>query len=207
MDLVLSADAEWRRAIGNSAFRSLEGPLAAHLSLLGPLSRPLTRHLWVSTSSPNWTAYFDNGLDGSDPWSAVSFLSERLGCRGILVAGHPSVRRSWSAVTRFDLFGQKPVDELNVTRSIALENEGGRWSWSTTGDPLPFEEIGHYANRRTQDRLPAELVFRYAQALGAPLDSEAFYGPRATLVEHRHVPVHDCRQETHAEARRRVGIR
>jgi len=207
LDVVVHADAEWRRAIGHCLFRAADAPLPELLHLLGPLSQPLTKHLWVATASPRWTAYFDNGIDGSDPWPAISFLSERLDCRGILVAAHPYVRGSWRASTRFDLFGQPPVDELNLTRSISTAQEAGRWTWDATGDPLPFEDAASYAERRVPDRLPPDLVFRYARALGANLDAEGFYGRRGVIVEHRHVPIQDCRQETYEETRRRVGVR
>lgn len=51
---------------------------------------------------------------------------------------------------------------------IVAMDDGGRWSFETSGDPLPFERLDAYERPRKRDRFPPELLHEYLLALGAP---------------------------------------
>ena len=51
----------------------MNGDLQDLLGRLNPLTAPPTVILWVATKS-NWTAYFDNFVNGSDPFPPISYL-------------------------------------------------------------------------------------------------------------------------------------
>jgi hypothetical protein len=200
---VVEADREWRASIGRYPGRSLVGSFEEHLSALLPLTGPLVRHLWVATQGA-WTAYFDNFRIGSDPWSPIPYLSGRMGCRGVAIMWRPQTATAYGA-TRFDLYGQPPVDALNYTRSVAAINDGGRWSWDAIGEVQPFEVTDAYLAKRIRDRLTPELIDRYCQALGIRPFDDQFYGGPAHLVTNGNIRV-SLMEESLAEAQARMSL-
>jgi hypothetical protein len=82
--VVIDVDRDWRAGIGSYPSRPLVGSLNDHLSALLPLTGPLSRYLWVTTNA-DWTAYFDNFRQGSDPWGPITYLFRRLGCKGVAI--------------------------------------------------------------------------------------------------------------------------
>lgn len=201
---VVSADTAWRHGIGRYSHRAAEGGLSAMLRELAPLSGPLTRQLWVQTRSA-WTAYFDNFIDGGDPFGPISYLSRQLGCRGLIISCCPNIPGVAYGQTRFDLYGQEPVDAFNYSRVISATNDGGRWSWDLVGQPLPFEQTEAYSRKRIKDRFSPELAVRYCSAFGVNPYAEDFYGQSGCLVENLMIPASRCRTETYAQAAARLG--
>src|SRR5215813_7034987 len=63
-------------------------PLEQALLKLEPLITPHMKRLLLSTQSA-WTAYFDNGIDGGDPFTPIGYLSQHLQCRGLNVTCVP----------------------------------------------------------------------------------------------------------------------
>ena len=204
LDTVISVDTAWRRGIGQYSHRVLGGELSTMLSELEPLSGPLTRLLWVRTKSA-WTAYFDNFINGSDPFGPIGYLSQQLGCRGLIISCCPDIKEQSYGQTRFDVYGQAPTLEFNCTRVIAATNDGGRWSWDTIGQPLAFEETEAYSRKRIKDRLTPKLAIQYCSACGVNPYAEDFYGQSGCLVENLMIPAANCRTETYAQAGSRFG--
>jgi len=202
VDAVVRADTAWCAGIGRFSHRAVAGDLGAMLGELEPLSGPLTRRLWVQTNS-GWTAYFDNSIIGSDPYGPICYLSRQLGCRGLTISCCPDIRGVCYGQTRFDLYGQEPVNVFNCTRSVGATNDGGRWSWDIVGEPLAFEETETYSRKRIKDRFAPELAVRYCSALGVNPYVEDFYGQSGCLVENLVVAASRCRTETYAQARAR----
>jgi hypothetical protein len=200
---VVDADREWRRTIGDYPSRPQIGDLADALSALLPLTAPLSRYILVGTNG-SWTAYFDNFRNGGDPWSPIPHLARMLGCRAVAIFWAPQTRTAYGG-SRFDLYGQRPADALNYTRSVSAINDGGRWDWSAIGHVQPFEETDAYSAKRVRDRLTPEMLDRYCRALGIrPFDSE-YYGRHGLLVTNGDLHV-KLLEESLAEAHARMDI-
>jgi hypothetical protein len=178
---VLSADARWRDSLGGYRGSPVSGPLPSLLDSLLPLSGPLLRYLWVQTTGP-WTAYFDNFILGSDTFGPVSYLAQQLGCRGVAIGCRRGTAKRGASVS-FSLYGPETTDWLNVIRSVSVVQDDGRWDWSASGTPQPFEDVAAYKCRRVRDRLTPDMLTGYCGALGIRSSDESYYGFAGRLVE------------------------
>src|SRR5262245_46194875 len=77
-ELVVKGLVDWHTGIGVRYERKEYDSLRAALQGLLPLANAKTRRLFVPTST-GWTACFQNGIQGSDPFPAMSFLASKLG--------------------------------------------------------------------------------------------------------------------------------
>jgi hypothetical protein len=74
--------------------------------------------------------------------------------------------------------GEPEPEEFTVD---VLRDENG-WSFDRTGPVRPYEEERFYLNPTEADRLPFDLLARYAAATGVPIgDLDFLSGPVATL--------------------------
>ena len=186
------------------------GDLEAVLRRLLPLTNvERRRYLFVPTRS-RWSAFFDNGHQGTDVFAPVSFLSQEQGWRGLRVLAVPhTYRRDGSGRyggLALELYGPSPpADEFGHIRSIDLINDGGRWSFGVSGDPLPFEREEAYHARRKTDRFSLDLLAEYLEHLGVHAFDASWYmppGEQALLVA-KHGPASErLREFTLAEAQR-----
>ena len=162
---------QWRVSLRcKAAVRSSSGNLGTALSLLDPLETPWTKELLICTKSP-WTAYFNNQWIGGDPFPPVSYLSQLLGCRGLIVQTFPD------GSSGFYLTGAEQTDFLNVQRAVSALNDGdSRWVFSERGLHLPFEEAQRYVRLKVRERLDDEMLERYFAVFGIDLFSADFYG-------------------------------
>jgi hypothetical protein len=202
LERIVNVDTNWKSLIGQFSFRRVAGNLSTMLRELEPLSGGMTRALWVETKS-EWTAYFDNSINGSDPYGPISYMSRLLSCRGVTVSCFPDIEGQSYGQTRFDLWGQEPVNAFNCTRSIGATHDGDRWSWDIEGEPLPFERTETYSRKRIKDRFPPELAIEYCLALGVNPFDESFYGQSGVLVENLMISSSKCRTETYEQSRSR----
>jgi hypothetical protein len=205
-ETVCDADRQWRNEIGRFTFQYSAGTLESSLSLLAPLSGPMSRHLWLETHG-GWTAYVDNFVIGSDPFGPIAYLSKKLGCRGLLVACHPNIPGKSFGQTRFDLFSPEATGLINPSRTVSATNDDGRWVWNAYGDPLSFEDESAYENKRVRDRLTRTMVADYAMALGVSLFDESFFGLQSCLVSHDGVVPARSRMASFAEIQTELGLR
>jgi hypothetical protein len=190
---------EWQAPIHEARgvtlrIRRVDGSLEAVLLALQPLtSVERRRHLFLPTRSA-WTAYLDNGYQGTDAASTMSFLAERLHCRALRVvqventvtSQHRSACGQYGA-TILELYGPEQTDFLNYVRSVSVANDGGRWVFDQAGTVQPFEDTARYQARRIQDRFTPDMLADYLRALGVRAFEEDFYmppgDPTALLVE------------------------
>jgi hypothetical protein len=200
---VVAADSRWRDSLGGYAGRPIGGPLPSLLEALLPLTGPLLRYAWVETAGP-WTAYFDNFVLGSDTFGPISYLALQLGCRGVAIGCRESTSRRGAAI-RFSLYGPVRTEWLNVVRAVAAIEDEGRWEWSASGTPQPFEDLAAYQQRRVRDRLTPKLITGYCNALGIRPFDESFYGTAGRLVENRRI-TGSVRTETLPQARAWHGL-
>lgn len=196
LDSAVRGFLEWQRAIHEPLGRSLSerrvsGPLAEVLRTLLPLTSILRRrYLFIPTASP-WCAFLDNGHQGTDAVSTMSYLAQRLGCRGMRVTAvpdtiegeHKGARGDYGAVA-LELYGPERTHFLNYVRTLGAIHDGDRWDFSAGGTPLPFEETERYRARRVRDRFTFDMLERYLRALGLSPFAEDFYlpGPEAEAV-------------------------
>lgn len=200
---VVAADTRWRATLGGYRGRPVNGPLPSLLDALLPLTGPLLRYVWVETAGP-WTAYFDNSVLGSDTFGPVSYLAQQIGCRGVAIGYREETDRRGASAS-FNVYGPEQTDWLNVVRSVAAVQDYGRWEWSMSGTPQPFEDVAAYQRRRVRDRLTPDMLFAYCGALGIRPFDESFYGTAGQMVENVGVTA-PVRTETLEQARAWHGL-
>lgn len=179
----------WIRQNGQTALTNeLAAPFPDALRELEPLRNgPRTRQLFLATRG-EWTAYFDNGVDGGDPTTVISYLARTVGCRGVTAMAIPHTVEKFKGRcgqyggVRFQLFGPNETHFLNYVRTVYAQHDGSRWQFGTTGTLQPYETPERYKARRIPDRFTSEMLEAYCRALGIELFDPAFYGPRAILV-------------------------
>ena len=179
----------WQRSIyepqGVSVTRrDVPGGLEEALPALLPLTSVVRRrHLFVPTAGP-WVAYFDNGHRGTDAVSAMSYLAERVGCRGLRVTLTPDTvegefagaRGEYGAVV-WEVYGPHQTDFLNYVRAVSVVHDGAKWAFSQAGRPFDFEDVGRYNAPRVRDRFTPAHLSGYLRELGLSPFDEAFYAP------------------------------
>jgi hypothetical protein len=102
---------------------SQSGGLVELLESLFPVRSPTDRQMLIETRS-SWTAYFDNGAIGSDPYSAVGQLCDLLKCRGVALSciphNEPEIERGVYGAVQFQLFAPHRTDVINHGRNVSL---------------------------------------------------------------------------------------
>jgi len=141
------------------------GTLADFVGLIEPTA-PQSRYLLLAAG--DWTLLLDNGPTGTDlgvlPWHAT----RDLGCRTIRAT---AVARMPYPATILEVFAPEAGDErLYNLRTLVAANDGGRWTFTAAGDPLPFEDLSAYRRRLVRDRFTPDMLAGYLTALGAPAD-------------------------------------
>ncbi|MBY5162884.1 hypothetical protein [Salsipaludibacter albus] len=209
LDEATAALAQWRRDLYPKVEVSRRRGFPGVLHLLEPLtggSRP--RELLIDVGE--WTAYFDNGLRGTDAVSAIGVLSRRLGCQGLAVRAGPYTADHDGSDLRgpvqFELFGPLPTEFLNYVRTISVAFDGTRWRFDATGTQQRFEQPEAYRASRIHDRFTSEMLERYCQALGVDVFNPEAYGPEAILTESQVPLAPDGRVMTLREAQAWLGI-
>jgi hypothetical protein len=184
---VVDAYVKWMEPIQASRINYLSGEAAPVMlnvrhgygslpEMLGTLL-PLTsvehrRMLFIQTNS-NWSAFIDNGRKGTDVFSVVSTLCEKLSCRGVRATCVPHTlskqegdNKGRYGATIFELYGARPSPILNIVRSIAVAHDG-KWIFEASGKEQFFEEPEAYSAKKKKDRFTPEMLDRYLQALAA----------------------------------------
>jgi hypothetical protein len=166
----------WHSGIGITyGRRDINSTLKAGFEALLPLSHGKRRRLFVNTRS-GWTACFQNGIQGSDPFPAMSTLAKRLEVLAMRVCSTPPKAVwpgvIWEVYAPEKLGGQSP---LGYRRSVCAANDGGRWTFDQSGVPFEFEEVATYSAKRKRDRFTHRTLERYLSHFGlVPIDDE-FY--------------------------------
>jgi hypothetical protein len=183
-DLTTVADTplRWRRALGHDLRVDWELPRSPQcLRRLESLQAP-PRELLMAHGN-GWTAYLNNHLDGGDPVPAGSVVAKLLGVHGV-VAIHQPPTTVGHASTQLQVLGPEGEPRLRYARTLAAHAEDGRWTWETSGTPLPFEDPSRYRARLVRNRLTRQMLVAYLTALGIGVDHDQRYG-RAVLATQR----------------------
>lgn len=205
--------AEWRQRIhGSVQVEHRDGSLFANVPVLEPLTsgvRP--RELVVATQNSEWTALFDNGVQGGDPVSTVGYLASALGVQGTVVVSVPDVpegpgRRPRYGARQLEMFAPTATDFLNCVRTISLTRDGSRWRFDANGAVQSFEDTEAYEQRKVVDRFSATMLVEYCAALGLrPFDSDFLSGP-CVLVRNPATPPQNALVLSLRDAQERLGI-
>lgn len=154
--------------------RSLTGSLDDAFSALLPLTIAKNRTLLLPMVS-GWTAVFRNGIQGSDPASAMPPLAAEMDCRAMRICCSPPGARHraviWEVYDPAATRGQASP----LRRSIAAANDGGRWVFEQFGAPYPFERPERYAAPRKRDRFDRDLLLEYLAAVGIGAIGDAMF--------------------------------
>jgi hypothetical protein len=176
-------DIQARRGV-SIVTREVSGDLEAVIRQLLPLtSVERRRFLFIPTPS-NWTAFIDNGHQGTDVFSPLSYLAEKLRCEAVRATAILDGGGKQYPATIFELFGPARADFLNYVRSVATAYDGRKWSFSAEGEVQPFEQVDRYADRSVQMRFTPEMLDSYLRSMQISAFEEEFYlSEDATLVE------------------------
>jgi hypothetical protein len=176
LDRVLAELQSWHSSLGIEYSRTeITSSLGDAFDSLLPLANSKMRRLFVATRS-DWIGCFQNGIQGSDPFPAMSYLATRMGvlamrvCSTADTAKYPAV--IWEVYAPESLGGKPP---LGYRRSIAAMKDGGRWTFEESGERFPFEQVGRYEERRKRDRFTREMLRDYSREFGIELFSDEFF--------------------------------
>jgi hypothetical protein len=175
MPPLLSEFENWQRSLGIEYLRTeVSSSLADAFQSLSPLSNSKMRRLFVATRS-DWVACFQNGIQGSDPFPAMSYLARHMGVLAMRVcctpehAKYPAV--IWEVYAPEACGGCPP---LGYRRVIGALNDGGRWVFEESGGRFRFEEVEHYTLRRKRDRFTRKMLGEYLHHFRIELFTDAF---------------------------------
>jgi hypothetical protein len=150
-------------------------------SLLPLTSVDSLRKIYVQTNS-EWTAYFSNARRGADIVTPISYLARTIGCLGVRAGHTPNslkgakdARKGRYGATTLEIYAPYNTEWINTLRAVQSMNDGGRWSFTATGEMQPFEEVETYEAKHIRDRFTPEMLDRYLKALGINFFDEQFY--------------------------------
>jgi hypothetical protein len=184
--------------------QEVSGDLAHMLGALLPLTSVVRRRFLFVTCDQGWTAYFDNGWQGTDA-AALAHVARELRCRAVRAVAIPE-NTPRHAASVFEIYGPTATDFLNYVRSVSATNDGARWQFSQAGSVQPFEDLGAYESRAVRARFPLELLDRYLRAIGIRAFDEHFYRDSAFLVTVVGPMPAAIREYSLSEARKRLGL-
>ncbi|AZZ55028.1 hypothetical protein [Rathayibacter iranicus] len=183
----------------------------------GPLMQPLeygstSKFLVVGTAHPEWSAFVTNGAQGTDPGSPTAVLGQRLNTDSLYISCIPACprgdERARLGARMFVVHRPDPSPAAGLAEIIRMVAviQDSRWTFHTSGDPLPFEDVSAYMNRRVADRFTPEMLADYCAAYGLrPFDDDFFPGP-SYLLERVQKAKQIAEPETFAQAQARLGI-
>jgi hypothetical protein len=160
--------------------KTLSGPLDHVLYTLQPLTSVERRRFVFVPTDSHWTAFFDSGFQGSDAFSALSYLSKVLEVQSCSVTAvleddqHPPPAGRYGALG-LEMYEPHDTDFLNYGRTIQLADDDGQWVFTARGTPFPFEDLQQYNKRKVRDRFTLELLADYLHHLGVRAFDEDFY--------------------------------
>jgi hypothetical protein len=156
----------------------VQGSFEELLARLPPLTSPHPMRALFVRSGRIWTAHFHNGREGGNVDLLAESASEKLDCRA---AGVDVTADTWRAGGREGVPGGTTLSLFELgerVRTIYAIRDGDRWEFDQWGDPLPFEEVERYGERRIRDRFTPEMAERYMRAwAGIRIFDADFYAP------------------------------
>lgn len=180
---------------------TIVGSLEERLSRLLPLTTVERRRALVLPTRSDWSAYFDNGVQGADAAGLAAAASD-LHCEAVRVVAAPDTVSGAAKAGAlgsegariFELYGPNNTDFLNYVRTISVARDGGRWRFDQAGQPLGSEEPSWFAARAVRDRFPLSALAELLSRIGIDAFDESFYIAGGTLIERRGPLLPGCRE-------------
>ena len=189
LEQVVTALRNWHRGIGITyRRREIVDGLGAAFTALLPLSSGYGRRLYLRTQS-DWTACFQNGIQGSDPFPAMSTLAGKLQVQSMRVCSSPPDAVFFANIWELYAPASQGGGPLNHRRVVCAANDGGRWVFHTSGEPFPFESLDAYEAQRKRERFTRTMIAEYLAHFGIRLFDDSFFlvdeaNPAVLLDEH-----------------------
>lgn len=169
-------------------------------SRLEPLSPAPTKEMYLATTF-GWSAFFQNGCRGSDPFLPMLQLSRALGVTALRACVTPAAARYQAVILEVYDTPDAGGDAHGRRRSIAAANDGGRWVFDQSGTPFPFEDAAAYQANRRRDRFTPAMLRSFLAELGIPDLADETIGPggqcRGYMIArppHDHLPRYSLAQ-------------
>ncbi len=156
------------------------------MARLFPMTNVGCREVLLETDS-RWVAYLNDSLLGADVHGTTSYLSEKLGTRGIMAACSRDIGFGRKQIShhnvRFSLYGPKPNPILNDLRNVQVTSDhGGRkWTFHESGKPLDFERTDAYKAKRVRDRFTVAMLEEVHACLRDPAEGHELLRPTLCL--------------------------
>jgi hypothetical protein len=167
--------------------RRINADLRHALSSLPPLSMGMARQLFVPTRS-GWTAFFRNGLLGSDPAPVVGLFARELNIMTMRVCVPMRDGQAQGAI--WEVYAppeQGGVLPLAVRRAITCIKDGSRWMFEQQGAPFDFEDVSRFEAKLKRERFTPDLLREYLLKFELDAMSDDFYvvdpGHPAVLID------------------------
>ncbi|GHT41970.1 hypothetical protein FACS189443_4430 [Planctomycetales bacterium] len=65
------------------------------------------------------------------------------------------------------------------------KNDGGKWIFHSSGEPLSFEKTEYYSNPKIRDRFTSQILDEYLKAMGINMLDEDFYGHQMAFAGYK----------------------
>lgn len=176
LEKVVGALLDWHQSIQiHHRKTDIDTGLETSLAALLPLSSARQRQLLLQTDS-TWTAFFQNGIQGSDPFPAMSVLAENLRVLSMRVCAAPPKAiwpaTVWEVYAPPTLGGRPP---LGIRRIVTAMKDGGKWIFEQQGEPFDFEDLTAYSAARKKDRFTVSLLRKYLSHFDIRLFEDDFF--------------------------------
>lgn len=172
-EMVANSLVKWRQRLGiELTVAEVRSSLEVALNQLPPLTAIMGKFLLVGLRN-GWTALFQNGILGSDPFPPMSYLAHTiLDTTAMRICCSPD-GNMWEVYSPARLGGSEP---LGFHRTLyACRNDSGRWEFGQSGEPFPFEDLSQYARRKIRDRFNDDLFAQYLRAFGLEVFDPGFF--------------------------------
>ena len=156
-DRVREALTGFRSSTGSGRFRVNDAPsFEEGLDALDPMEAPWTVETLIDCLG--WTAYLNNGLGGGDPTACADEIARQLGTRCVM-AMHAPRYGPGHASTQLWISSPEGEPPLMYVRTLAVQATDGRWTFTESGTPQPWEDRDRYQSRIKRNRFDrAHLV-------------------------------------------------
>jgi hypothetical protein len=173
LETVVKTLIEWNSGLGiDLGLDEVRSSVQQALSTLPPLTAIMGKVLLVALRN-GWTAFFQNGILGSDPFGPMSYMAhELLDTRAMRICCSID-GNIWEVYASARLGGSTPLGFLRTLS--ACRDDSGRWVFSQSGEPFSFEDVSIYARTKIRERLTDELFDRYLHAFGLEVFDPDFF--------------------------------
>ncbi len=129
------------------------------------------------------TAFFNNHSYEYLAQSELFVLCERLSVATCFFSHNDNPTSPQCGSSHFCYFRPtfRTDDPTVYERQVMVYKENG-WTFSQNGEALPFERVDRYSLRKKSDRLNAELLREYGEAIGVRFWDPEAYGKEVSLL-------------------------